>query len=208
MAKLNAEVDTATAAKYRVRSYPTILVLKSDGTEIDRLVGYSRAPEFMQQVEEYLAGKNTLASMEAEAATKGNDPEFVPRLADKYYGHGLYDQARAQYLKFVELDPKNKSGQVDDALYTLARMSRKVKDYDSTRKYARMILDRYPDSDMFRPAHLEIAGAWRRQGEWTTARKQYLDYVKHFPDDEDAPYAREQADTLAVKIAASSGKGA
>ena len=39
-------------------------------------------------------------------------------------------------------------------------------------------------------------------------RKHYLDYVKHFPDDEDAPYAREQADTLAVKIAASGGKGA
>jgi tetratricopeptide (TPR) repeat protein len=208
MAKLNAEVDTSTAAKYRVRSYPTILVLKSDGTEIDRLVGYSRAPEYLKQVEDYLAGRNTLASMEAEAGTKGNDPAFVTLLADKYYGHGLYDEARVQYEKLVTLDPKNTTGQVDDALYTLARMERKIKDYASTRKYAQMILDRYPDSDMFRPAHLEIAGAWRRQGEWTTARKLYLDYAKRFPNDEDAPYAREQADTLAVKIAASGGKGA
>lgn len=208
MAKLNAEVDTVTAAKYRARAYPTILVLKSDGTEIDRLLGYCRAPEYIEQVEDYLAGRNTLAALESEAATKGNDPEFVARLADKYYGHGLSDKAREQYLKLVALDPKNSSGQVDDALYTVARMYRKDKDYANARKYAQMILDRYPDSDMFRPAHLEIAGAWRRQGEWTTARQRYLDYVKQFPDDEDAPYAREQADTLAVKIAASHGKGA
>lgn len=208
MAKLNAEVDTTTAAKYRVKSYPTILLLRSDGTEIDRLVGYSRAPGFIQQVDDYLAGKNTLAALEAEAATKGSDPEFVGRLAEKYYGHGLRDQAREQYQKLIEMDPKNATGQVDDALYTIARMYRKDKDYANARKYAQMILDRYPDSDMFRPAHLEIAGAWRRQGEWTTARKHYLGYVKNFPDDEDAPYAREQADTLAVKIAASGGKGA
>jgi tetratricopeptide (TPR) repeat protein len=208
MAKLNAEVDTATAAKYRVKSYPTILVLHPDGSEIDRLVGYSRAPAYIEQVEDYLAGKNTLAAMEAEAPAKANDAEFTARLADKYFGHGLYEPAREQYMKLIALDPKNASGQVDDALYTVARMFRKDKDYPSDRKYAQMIIDRYPTSDMFRPAQLEIAGAWRRQGEWTTARKLYLDYAKRFPDDEDTPYAREQADTLAAKIAAKNGKGA
>jgi tetratricopeptide (TPR) repeat protein len=208
MAKVNAEVDTTTAAKYRVRAYPTILVLKPDGTEIDRLLGYSRAPEYIKQVEDYLAGRNTLAAMQAEAPSKGNDPDFTSKLAEKYYGHGYFDEARTQYLRLVDLDPKNTTGQVDDALYTVARMYRKDKDYANDRKYAQMIIDRYPTGDMFRSAHLEIAGAWRRQGEWTTARKLYLDYAKIFPDDEDTPYAREQADTLAVKIAAKNGKGA
>lgn len=209
MAKVDAEVDTATASKYHVGSYPTILLLRKDGTEIDRIVGYYRAPEFMKQVDDYLAGRNTLAAMEAEAATKGEDPTFVAGLAEKYYGHGQYAKAEASYLKLVELDPKNATGQADDALFSMARMQRKTKDWEKLRKYAGMILDRYPTSDMFRPAHLEIAGSWRRQGVLTTARKLYLDYAKQFPDDEDAPYAREQADTLAVKIAAASnGKGA
>ena len=208
MAKVNAEVDTATAAKYRVRAYPTILVLKPDGTEIDRLLGYSRAPEYIQQVEDYLAGRNTLAALEAEAPTMGNDPVFAGKLAEKYYGHGYFDEARGEYLRLVELDPKNVTGQADDALYTVARMYRKDKDYANDRKYAQMIIDRYPTGDQFKPAHIEIAGAWRRQGEWTTARKLYIDYAKRFPDDEDAPYAREQSDSLAVKIAAKTGKGA
>jgi len=208
MAKVNAEVDTATASKYHVGSYPTILLLKSDGTEIDRVVGYYRAPEFLKQVNDYLAGRNTLAATEAEAATKGNDPKFLYDLADRYFGHGLYDKAEATYLKVVDLDAKNTTGQADDALYSLARLQRKSKNYEKARTYAKMILDRYPTSDMFRPAHLEIAGSWKRQGVLPTARRLYLDYAKQFPDDEDAPFAREQADTLAVKIAAANGKGA
>jgi len=208
MARVNAEVDTVNAAKYHVKSYPTVLVLNPDGTEIDRVVGYSRAPGFMAEIEEYLAGKNTIASMEADAAAHGSDPAVVARLADKYFGHGLFDQAREQYLKLADLDPKNTTGQVDDGLYTVARMYRKNADYATARKYAKIIIDRYPTSDMYRPALLEFAGAWRRQGEWTTARNLYLDYAKRFPDDGDTPFAREQADTLAVKIAAKNGKGA
>jgi TolA-binding protein len=194
MAKVNAEVDTATAARYRVRSYPTILVLRKDGTEVDRLVGY------IQEAENYLAGKGTLEAMLAEEPARSNDPKFVYDLAEKFFGHGLYDDARTRYLRFVGLDPKNTTSMVDDALYTLARMSRKAKDYAQDREYAREILDRYPASDMAQYAILEIAGAWKREGELKKARVLYLDYVKRYPKDEDAPWAKEQADTLAVQM--------
>ena len=83
MAKLNAEVDTTTAKHYRVGGYPTIMVLNENGEELDRVVGYYRAPEFMSQVEDYIAGRNTLASMVAEEAAGKNDPEFVYKLADR-----------------------------------------------------------------------------------------------------------------------------
>jgi tetratricopeptide (TPR) repeat protein len=208
MARVNAEVDTANASKYHVKSYPTVLVLRPDGTEIDRVVGYSRAPGFMAELEGYLAGKNTIAALEADAAAHGTDPAVVARLADKYFGHGLYEQSRVQYLKLAEVDPKNESGQVDDGLYSVARMYRKDKDYENARKYAKIIIDRYPTSDMYRPALLEFAGAWRRQGELATARKLYVDYAKRFPDDEDTPFAREQTDSIDVKLAAKNGKGA
>lgn len=200
MVKVNAEVDTATAARYRVSGYPTILVLRKDGTEVDRIFGYLRAPAFIRQTEDYLAGKGTLDAMIAEEPARGNDARFVYDLAEKYYGHGLTDEARARYLRLVELDPKNASGQVDDALYTLARMSRKKKDYATDRKFAQEILDRYPDSDMAQYAILEIAGAWKRAGELAKARARYLEYVKRYPKDDDAPWAQEQADTLAIQM--------
>jgi tetratricopeptide (TPR) repeat protein len=146
MVKLNAEKDTLTAARYRVRSYPTVMVLKNDGTEIDRVVGYYHPREFMDQVEDYLAGRNTLASYAAMEPDSAKNPGYVGRLAERYLYHGLYDEARTRYKKLVAMDPKNGSGLVDDALYSLARMSRKEKDYAADARYAQQIIDRYPDS--------------------------------------------------------------
>ena len=200
-ARVNAEVDTATASRYRVRGYPTVLVLRPDGTEIDRVVGYYRAPEFMALVQDYLAGRNTLASLAAAESAQGQEPEFLSKLADRYSEHGLTHEARSRYLKLIALDPKNGSGLVDDALLNLGRMSRGEKDYAAYRKYAQTVLDRYSDSDGAKTAFLQVADSWKRGGDLGRARKQYLDYVRRYPGDEDAPYAQEQADTLGVRMA-------
>jgi len=205
MAKLNAEVDTTTAKRYRVLGYPTIMVLDEHGKEIDRVVGYYRAPQFISQVEDYLAGRNTLASMVAEEPAKKDSADFVYRLGDRFADHGLFDDSRTRFQKFVTMDPKNTTGHVDDALYRLARMARKDKDYATDRKYAQTILDRYPDSDMMKPAFLEVGIALKKDGQLAKARTIFVDYAKRFPDDEDAPWAREQADTLALKIKQSPG---
>jgi tetratricopeptide (TPR) repeat protein len=200
MAKLNAEVDTTSASHYRVRYYPTICLLKEDGAEIDRVVGYYRAPEYMQQVEDYLAGKNTLASMLLEEPTKPDSADFVYRLGEKLSFHGLFDEGCKRYLKVVSLDPENRTGDVDDALYNLARMSRRNKDFAQARKYAQTILDRYSSGDMMKPAFIEVGIDLKKAGSLPEARRVFLDYAKRFPDDEDAPYAREQADTIAVRL--------
>ena len=41
--KVDAEKDVSVAEKYRINVYPTVLLLRPDGTEIDRLVGYRDA---------------------------------------------------------------------------------------------------------------------------------------------------------------------
>ena len=178
-----------------------MLVLKKDGTEIDRIVGYYRAPEFISHVEDYLAGRNTLASMIQEEGAKGQDATFTSKLADKYFEHGLYADSRSRYERVATLDPENKSGLVDDALISLARMQRKDNDLVGYRRYAQVVVDQYPDSDMALTARLYVAGSYKREGNYAKARELFLDYVKRFPNDEDAPYAQEQADSMAVKIA-------
>jgi tetratricopeptide (TPR) repeat protein len=200
MAKLNAEVDTVTAARYRVKSYPTILVLDKNGKEFDRVVGYYRPAEFMTNVNDYLAGRNTLAALAAAEPDSGHDPGYLYRLAERYNYHGLYDQSRKYYKRVVEADPKNVSELSDDALYYLSRMSQKDKDYAAARAYAQQVIDRYPKSDAYKAAILQLAGNWKRDGKLSRARTIYLDYAKRFPADEDAPWAKEQADTLGLKI--------
>ncbi len=200
MAKLNAEVDTASASRYHVRYYPTICVLKEDGTEIERVVGYYRAPAYMEQVEDYLAGRNTLDAMLGQETAKADSADFIFRLAERLSFHGRFDEGRTRYLRAVSLDPENRTGDVDDALYNLARMSRKEKDFARARKYAQTILERYSSGDMMKPAFLEVGINLKKSGSLPEARHVFLDYAKRFPDDEDAPWAREQADTIAAQL--------
>ena len=59
--KIDAEKQTALAAKYKISAYPTILLLKPDGTEIDRLVGFREPKTFLTEVKQALAGQDSIA---------------------------------------------------------------------------------------------------------------------------------------------------
>lgn len=48
--RVNPEEDPGFAAKYAVNEFPAILILKSDGTEIDRFYGYRIPSEFKKAV--------------------------------------------------------------------------------------------------------------------------------------------------------------
>lgn len=193
-------MDTIVAAQYSVRYYPTICVLREDGTEVDRIVGYYPAPDYIRQVEDYLAGRNTLASMLEQEEAKKDSADFLYRLAEKLSFHGRWAEARGRYLQVVSLDPENTTNDVDDALYSLSRMARKEKDYEKARRYAQTVLDRYASSDMMKPAFLQVGINLKLQGSLPQARRVFLDYARRFPDDEDAPWAQEQADTLAARL--------
>jgi TolA-binding protein len=167
---------------------------------VERVVGYKPAPEFAAEIEDYLAGRNTLGSMLEQEAAKSDSAAFVYRLAERLGFHGRFDEARERYLKVAKLDPENATECVDDALYYLSRMARKDKDYAQARQYAKTIVDRYAGSDMYRPAWLQVGINYRKEGSLPEARRVFLEFVKKFPGDEDAPWAQEQADSIAVQL--------
>jgi thioredoxin 2 len=53
-AKLNSDENPATAARFKVRSLPTLLVLKG-GREVDRIVGVQPKSEIARRVEKAIA---------------------------------------------------------------------------------------------------------------------------------------------------------
>lgn len=48
--KVNADDDPAFAEKYKVEALPTLLVLKPDGSEVTRVVGYVDAAKFQETI--------------------------------------------------------------------------------------------------------------------------------------------------------------
>jgi len=55
--KIDAEKESTLAEKYDVKAYPTVLILKADGTIVDRLVGYRPPETFISDFNAALAGK-------------------------------------------------------------------------------------------------------------------------------------------------------
>ena len=94
--KIDAEKQTSLADKYKIRAYPTILLLKPDGTEIDRLVGYRQPTAFLTEVKQALAGQGSVARAKAKLNAEGkNNP-----MERMNYGRALAEKGRsAEALK-------------------------------------------------------------------------------------------------------------
>lgn len=59
--KLDAEKEgRATAQRYKVAAYPTLLLTKADGTEIDRIIGFREPAKFIADFSDALAGKTAI----------------------------------------------------------------------------------------------------------------------------------------------------
>ena len=97
--KVDAEKDEALAAKYRINAYPTLLLLRPDGAEIDRLVGYRDAKTFLADAREALAGNDNLsrARKKLEGAN-ANDPMLRMSYADALQQKGRTEDALSEYL--------------------------------------------------------------------------------------------------------------
>ncbi|HEY3914220.1 MAG TPA: thioredoxin family protein [Verrucomicrobiae bacterium] len=83
--RLDAEKETALAQRYRIAAYPTVLLLKADGSEIDRLVGYREPQAFISDFTASLAGKDSVKRAQ-EAVEKAPAGDASARMQ---YGQAL-----------------------------------------------------------------------------------------------------------------------
>lgn len=111
--KIDAEKEGKDLAKrYKVAAYPTLLLLKADGTEVDRLVGFSEPPAFTRAFGKLLvmaqSGKTGLDEARAavtqqarpDAVDAGEPEEAQPHfdLARKLIAAGKSEEALKELL--------------------------------------------------------------------------------------------------------------
>ena len=97
--KVDAEKNVKLATKYKVDAYPTILFLRPDGSEIDRIVGYLDPKEFLSSAKDALAGKDALSrAKEKLAGSNANDPQKRMEYARALQGKERFSEALAEYL--------------------------------------------------------------------------------------------------------------
>jgi len=97
--KVDAEKDEKLAAKYRINAYPTVLLVRPDGTEIDRLVGYRDAKTFLADARDALAGNDSLARARKKLeGDHANDPMLRMGYGDALAEKGRTEDALSEYL--------------------------------------------------------------------------------------------------------------
>ena len=168
------------AKKYGVKAYPTILLMKADGEEIDRMLGYIEPKEFFATLEGYVTGKNTLGVLQAQVEAHPDDAALRYALAKKY--EDRYDMAAAgeHFKKFLELDPSNTLGHNEEARYALAASSLRA-----ANDPAQMIsfIQSFPQSERKREALSTLWRFYLKANDGPNAKRYLVQYMETWPND-------------------------
>lgn len=99
--KIDAEKERELARRYGVRGYPTLLLLKPSGQEIDRLIGYREPARFIEEFNAGLSGQTALVRARDAVAAASDDHARVKAryaLGQELARAGHVEEALAEYL--------------------------------------------------------------------------------------------------------------
>lgn len=110
--RIDAEKEPALARKFSVMAYPTVVLIRPDGTVIDKLIGYEDAKAFTDNFGQSLAGTGSLQRAQAaveKAKATGGDAYVQARynLGQQLAFQARYPEALAEYLWCYDDGMKN-----------------------------------------------------------------------------------------------------
>jgi tetratricopeptide (TPR) repeat protein len=196
LAKINAEVDTATAKAMAVSAYPTLVMLDKNGEEIDRIVGYMKTDEFLKTLADYEKGIGTLGDFLNKSKTD-TTRSLAFQIADKYKYRGKAADASIWYKKVIAAGKTNDS-LAGESRMAVADMLRRDKKWDEAMAEFVSIEKDFKQTSYSFAAD---AGIWQaitlsRKGDTTAAISAYQEFMKNYPNSEDTSYARKQIEKL------------
>ncbi|UCE22124.1 MAG: tetratricopeptide repeat protein [Candidatus Aminicenantes bacterium] len=181
----------AVYERYSIRATPTVLVLGSDGSEIDWHVGYGPPPEkFLERVEKTVNGIDNFKLLSEKYAKRPKNVEVVFKLAQKYDDRFNEEKAKELYNKVLALDPNGKKGTTEYndeqvtyteyaefSLGTLALYSR-----PGSPEPFKAFIKKYPESKMLRSVYSYLGSYYRRAGSKEDATQFFEEYISKYPD--------------------------
>ncbi|MFQ5708313.1 MAG: thioredoxin family protein [bacterium] len=106
--KINAEKEDGLVLmqKYQlIKAYPTVLLLNSEGKEIDRIVGLFGKEDYFQTLRDYAEGENTFSALLSQLENDEDNPELWFKVAKKYKDRGNSQKAVEYFEKASSYEP-------------------------------------------------------------------------------------------------------
>lgn len=195
LAKINAEVDTALAARLKISGYPTAVLLNAEGNEIDRIIGYYDTEEYLQILRDYEKGIGTLDNLLTRAESESDNRELAFEIGDKYKYRGGGELAVEWFDKAVSKEnPLDSLSGV--SRLAVANLYYRAKDFDLALGSYDQIKDDFKELPAGEEADLWGGIVYRKIGDTTQAISRFEEFIKQFPESEDVEYAQEQIGKL------------
>jgi len=194
LAKINGKTDTMLSRQYHVSAFPTLVMLDKEGKEVDRIVGYMPADNFLTKIRNYQKGIGTLQDLLNKAKTTP-DRRLYFKIAEKFKYRGGGEDAATWYQKVIdEGDPVDSlSG---ESRLSIADMHRRAKDYSKALEDFSQIMKNFDGSPFAEEAEIWRAIVFRQKGDTTNAIAAFEGFIKHYPNSEDVSYAEKQITKL------------
>ncbi|MCX6166306.1 MAG: thioredoxin fold domain-containing protein [Ignavibacteriae bacterium] len=139
------------AKKYAVNGFPTIVFVDGNGDEVDRIVGYIPANDFLKRIKEFSEGVNTYGSITKILKKNPDDVKANYLMGERIITNDNdVKKAEPYFKKVIEKDPNNKEGYKLGALLYLAMGSG---DLNNIKKF----IQDYPDCDKCKSAYIALA---------------------------------------------------
>ena len=203
--KVDAEKDVLISRKYKIYGFPSILFIRGNGNEIDRIVGYYSADEFLKAAKDILAGKNIFTALLEKEKKYPNDVNLLYRLGVKFQDRGMGGEAIVRFKKIIELDPKNESGKSDSAIVCIGEQYVREKErlgemcyYMAINEFNRLIF-MYPKSKCVENAKLYIGYCFEKVADTSNAIAAYKRFISDYPQTKSCDWAKERIEKLASK---------
>lgn len=183
--KTDAEKESKDLAKkYNVTGFPTLVFVDADGNEIDKIVGFYPAPDFLEMVKKINERKSTLSYLQLQYSNNKTDVKANLDLAVKLIEQDKAEDAK-QYLNFiVSRDPSNSIGYTDDAELTLAMIAVKEKTPEVYISEVSALLDKYPGTNLEKDAKIFLSDKYMEAKNEDKALELYTGLVQKFPKDD------------------------
>lgn len=184
-AKFDAEKDPwiAVAKEFRVRAYPTLLVLGPDGQEVGRYIGYLPPKEFVDVIGAYAAGKNQLTALEEQLQKNPNDFDLLVNTAIIHADAGRAEQAMPLFEKALTLDPGNERKRQDEIYYAMGEAWYGAGNFNAAKTdYERLVKD-FPASDYYNDGMRRLAATEYKLGNSANAVTLYWKITEPHQDD-------------------------
>lgn len=158
--------------KYKLPGYPTIVFIKADGSEVDRIVGYRPATVFLEELERINRNEGTIDDLSHQLANYPEDDSLIVRIAEKYEERGDLEAA-LQYWEKLLLLPSDKQ---DLAHYKVATNSARIAD-SAERLIA--YLQKYPSGNFTAEAYSSLRQLYQSLKDTAAEVQTYVEFIDY-----------------------------